>query len=598
MKKLLFVVALTVSFGVGYIHAQQSDPIDLVVLVDTSESMLPYWQDTTDYIIKNIVTGVLHKGDTFHLISFASHPELEISKRIETQQDVKNILARFLLLQPLGRYTDLVAAIQYLYQYVIDLPLATQKRIIILTDGIDDPPPDSSFPLRFGPNGQDLSGNKQIIIDTAQAMRQHGWEVHIIQYPIAGSVPASSVPKQPGAQLLGGNGAQAGTGEAGKTPSGSAQAARGGASAGQAQGQTSGQGSSGQTSGGQAAAGEAPGGGAGGQGVGSGSGAAGSGETGLLNDLSKTLGVPIQQFEGGSKQNLANIATGSPSITFPKNLGNIGYETTAPFVIRNFEDQPILVQLTGIVYDGVNILRHPVNQPVGAKKQATLKAPLRLPVSLSPGAHTIDVELQFADSLRVSPHAGRLAFTLRKGLIEAQGISFYALPVLFGLIFVAVIVLIIIFIRRIVAGLGAAPSASIAPRVRFDGANGAINPIELRVSGQNPNIGGRNIHPVGSGSRRTVGGGGSAFLIYLYPCPAHIGEIVSVGESYSFVPSRPEYFPDLSGELNDCLGKPIRVRTSEGHEVTITFRRYVSPLEEVNRIMHLIDKPGTPGAST
>lgn len=233
-----------------------------------------------------------------------------------------------------------------------------------------------------------------------------------------------------------------------------------------------------------------------------------------------------------------------------------------------------------------------------AKKTATMRAPIKLPASLAPGEHTIDIELQFKGAQRVSPHTGQIAFTLSKGLITVQGLSLYALPVLFGIIFIAVVVLIVIFIRRIVSTVGAAPSASITPRVRFSGPNAAINSIELRVSGQNPNIGGRNIHPIGSGARRSVGGGGSTFLIYLYPCPPHLGEIVREGDSYTFVPTRPEHFPDLSGELADCLEKPIRVRVDDGREVTITFRRYASPLEEVNRIMHLVDQAGTPSRTT
>lgn len=559
MKKFFIAVSLIVTLAGGYVHAQ-SAPIDLVVLVDTSESMLPYWKDTTNYLIKNILTGVLHKGDTFHLISFASRPELEISKTIESEKDIQAILARFLLLQPLGRYTDLVAAIQYLYQYTVDLPLATQKKIIILTDGIHDPPPDSRFPIKYGPSGRDISGNRQLIIETAQAMRRHGWEIHIVQYPQAGAAAPGTVIPQPGVQLLGSGGGQFAGRAAPVGGQSSGRPIAGGRIVGRAGG---------------SAHGGVP---------------RRGGEKGLLKDLSRTLGVRIQQFEGGNKKNLANIATGSPSIVFPKNLGNVGYDATAPFVIRNFQDQAIFVRLSGIIYDGINILRRPVNRPIGAKQEATLKAPLRLPVSLTLGPHTLDVELRFADSLRVSPHSGRLSFTLAKGIIEAQGIGLYVLPVLIGIVLIAVVILMVIFIRRIVGNLGVAPPASSTPRIRLDGSG--IYPIELRVTGQNPNIGGRNIHPMGAGAHRTVGGGGSAFLIYLYPCPAHIGEIVCDGESYTFSPTKAEFFPDLKGDVRNCLGKEIRVLPDEHHDVTFTFRRYVSPLAEVNRIMHLVDKPG------
>lgn len=624
MNKPILLAILVAAFAVQVAHAEPA-PVDFVVLLDTSESMLPYWNQTTNYLIKDIITNQLHTGDSFHLISFSSHPEVEVSQQIQNRQNIQTILARLLLLQPLGRYTDLVAAIKYLYQYTIDLPISTQKEILILTDGIDDPPPGSPFPIKYGPNGQDVSGNRQQIIDTAKSMLRHGWNVHIIQYPLQGQ-PAPGAAAQGGTQLLSGapsgangtvnasgGGATTSGGKAAVSPAGAATAtgttsATSGARATTAAGSPSGSAPSGPTSasvGGAAGPSASPAGTpAAGGGVASASSrqsgtssANEAGGAGLLNQLSQTLGVPIQQFQQTTNQNLAHVATGAPLLTFPGNLGKVGSDLTAPFKITNFQTQPVLIQLASVMFDGADILRRSVTLPVPSGGSATMKVPLHLPASLQPGPHTIPIALQFSGGLRISPSEGNLSFTLARGLITAQNLSSVVLPVLIGILIVIVILLIVMFVRRLVARMSAAPSTSLAAQVRFDVGRSSIRPIELRVAGQNPNIGGRNIHPIGAGARRTIGGGTSSFLIYLYPVPAHVAEITHDGDGYVFVPVKAEYFPTLNGPLRNCLGKEIQLRTAENRMLALTLREYLSPLDEVNRIMHLVDKAGLPARS-
>jgi len=92
-----------------------------------------------------------------------------------------------------------------------------------------------------------------------------------------------------------------------------------------------------------------------------------------------------------------------------------------------------------------------------------------------------------------------------------------------------------------------------------------INPsgpllLNLFVEDQNTAIGKRNIHSLKSDYSLTVGGGRSDFLIFLVPVPEKIGEIRRNGSECTFVPLKPEYFPDLgSSELKDCINKNIRV---------------------------------------
>jgi hypothetical protein len=89
-----------------------------------------------------------------------------------------------------------------------------------------------------------------------------------------------------------------------------------------------------------------------------------------------------------------------------------------------------------------------------------------------------------------------------------------------------------------------------------------------------------------------VGGGKSEFLVFLLPLPQHVADLHYDGESLTLVPRRPEFFPDYSGPLEDCLGRDIRVINARGRELSIRFERYVPPLDRINKLLHCIESPG------
>jgi len=154
-----------------------SDAADVIVLLDTSQSALPYFQDVTDYVVTSVVERYLRSGDTFHLLSFGETTQVEIAQRVVAEADVKTVLGKLYLLYPLARYTDLVGALGYLYQYMADLPLSRRKVVVIITDGVHNPPPSSST---FGQKPEEV----QAEIDAAAArIRANGWPVHIIKLP-------------------------------------------------------------------------------------------------------------------------------------------------------------------------------------------------------------------------------------------------------------------------------------------------------------------------------------------------------------------------------------------------------------------------------
>ena len=138
----LIVLACALFGGVAAAPAAASN-VDLIVMVDTSASMLPYFDDLMTYLVQDLLVDRLHRGDTFHLLSFDSTPEVEIALEINSAEAANRAYGRIQLLHALGRYTDLVAALQFLSKYAKELPETNPKQIILITDGVNDPPPGS-----------------------------------------------------------------------------------------------------------------------------------------------------------------------------------------------------------------------------------------------------------------------------------------------------------------------------------------------------------------------------------------------------------------------------------------------------------------------
>jgi len=499
LKALILAVVL-----LGLTAPAWSEGIDVVVMVDTSESMFPVFDDVVNYLLRDLLENRLHTGDSFHLLSFADSPEQEIRLDIEDRADIAAVVDRILLLRPLGQYTDLIAAVEYLYDYTRAIDPQNRKLILLLTDGIHDPPPDS-------PNQLAETDVVARLFETSEKIKRQGWDVHIL--------------RMPGDQL------------AGIEP-------------------------------GQPAAGQD-----------------------LLEELSDQLETDVLVYEDVEKESLTDELTGFSTLSFPDSLGRVRRRFSVTFAVQNNSEQSQGYTLVGMDSAHGELLRRPASVTAPAKQTARLVAPLRLPSGVEPGLQTVSVSLEFADpEVRISPLEGNLTFEYVPlvGWREARLPLPYLLYALGALILIGVIILLVFVIRHRMQD--AAFDRLFAGVVETRRRKRSIRPLILKVDSQNPNIGTRNIHPVPPGSRRSVGGDGSNFLIYYIPMPRRIGEIRNDGKQYSFIPRRPEHFPDLSKPLPGCLDKPIRAVSSRGREVTFHFHEYVSPLEQLNRLMRSVPK--------
>lgn len=110
--------------------------------------------------------------------------------------------------------------------------------------------------------------------------------------------------------------------------------------------------------------------------------------------------------------------------------------------------------------------------------------------------------------------------------------------------------------------------------------------LELDVQYQNKAIGKRNIHMMKSGTRLGIGGGSSAFLVFLVKFPSNIAEVRFDGKTCDLAILRPEYFPfEDEVIVKDCVGRTFTIVSDKEYEVSFSFKEYEDPVARLNRFL-------------
>ncbi len=471
-----------------------ADRVDMIVLLDNSVSVLPYYDQIQESLLKRVISEHLVPGDTFSLITFADYPEVEISREIKNKADIAEILSYSSILQPMGNYTDLVLALRFLYKYTLDLPLSNKKKIIILTDGIHDPPPGSAY----------FSSDKTYIQRELQKagddIHREGWDVSIVELDTGSSSTGAAAGSSTGS--ITGNSSTAynrsssdGTTVAGTNTSGTSTAGTalsgttGSGTAGTKGSAPSSAGSSGaaasSASTGSASSGEAGIAASGGSAAASGgsenvsggsdkavnnnaagtydsgsadsnTGNAGSGtepggtqaENGFMDTVAESIGSKPNVFSSDEKD-MAGIALGIPEVRVPEHIGVTDGTIKLPLEISNRSNEPILFSLSAVISGDSDLLKEKKALKLEPKASGKLNIELVLPEGLSYGEHSIDISLKLVGGINTSPRVIKLNFDYRQ-----KGSLGRSLDFLTGWWVIAVIaavliaVLIIILIKR------------------------------------------------------------------------------------------------------------------------------------------------------
>lgn len=694
-------LGILLSLALTFVPAFAQDRVDLIVLLDSSQSMFQYYNQVVDYVLSQTVREYMRFGDAFHLLSFSDSTQVEIAKVLKTEEDLRSVIARLYLLYPLGRNTDLVTAIKNVYQYVADLPEGSAKRIILISDGMHSPAPGTPYAAL------EPTGVRAEIDRTAARIRERGWTMRVVRVPFDGVAGSEA-------------GAAGSAGVAGGTATGPGAAAVAGDSASAALAGRGGE-----------AAPSAP----------------GSGD--YLADVAAAVGSSVQTFDPANASASVNDSIDLPGIRFPSDLGKRGYAFTLPVELTNRSSRPLSIELGGLLLeDGTDILAKKAFAEIQPGKSARINLSVVLPDSIAEGPARLSVEPRFLDGIRASPARSVLTVELKHSFFETlvRNSVRVALFALLLVLAVGAVIVVGLYVRKahrraeqpIVdalidsaapghaspstqqarAALAAAPktaaasggygthgqlpaaehpaagqksvahegtaaqallasargtsharadlnqgtvqardsalvragvlesarsavtaprhvlessatgrrdnahaskllgawekprasrvllpssaeSASTLPRIKREPMHyssrvvrpGAMR-ITLKVLGQNPNIGMRNVRTLHSGGRASVGGTYSDFLVFLLPVPRRLAYLHYDGEDATLVPLKPEFFPDYDSPIESCLGKDIRLVTQKGKELVLRFDRYVAPLDRINKLLHCLETPG------
>ena len=544
--------------------AVMASDVDLVVVMDTSESMFPYFEDLRAYLLGDLLKEKLHRGDTFHLLSFSGSPELETAVPVADERAAEQAFGRLALLHPLGRYTDLVAALRFVHQYVRQLPEGNAKTVLLLTDGIHDPPPGS--PNRLPPDEV-----RAAVRAAGEAIRREGWTVQVLKVPpeLTAEDKANGLPS-----YLDELGAALGIAVIPYDPARKAEV------------------------------------------------------TGILT------GYPTLSFPG-------SLGEVGRRFTVPLRVRNFskdrilvrleGAEIDHVEVLERRAEVAVAADSSAVLEAR---LRLPLSFPTGAQERVLV---LELPEGLriSPAQGTIS-----------------FVYTGRSGLNLPRFNILYAFYLLFAAGVVYALVLLFLLMRRklhedSLAGLAKtaaggpaaasaagrrparahaavaaparrklipimqagprAPAAAAAPAARpvrparptaaslrrslsaVGRGSSTLPPlIEMRISLQNSHVGFRNVRRVLPGTARSVGGGASAYLVFITRMPRAVAEVRNEGGTYTFTPLRGEFFPEHPGPVKHCLGVQIPFTGPKGHRHTIVFREWTSALDEINALMRSV----------
>lgn len=497
-KRVSLCLFLFVLFTPIFAQNNVKTNAEIVILMDTSGTILPYYEDINNRVLSEINDKFVRKGDTVHVLSFNADARYEMSQKINSEKDMSRVVSRFLLLYQLGKSSDFLTGLQYARQYGSNLPDTKEKILIIISDGIFNPPESSPYK-----NYTDDQIKNEIGL-LAGSIRKKGWKVYYVKLPY----PADAVIRgldgkefyNPGGGYAGtGSGSSGSQGAGGSTGGGSTSGTSGSTSSG---GGYAGGGSTSGTSGSTSSGGGYTGGSttsgtsgstsSGGSSTGGGSTSGnsgtdqgGSGNTGTgqgsLTDVSKDFkeasgaaGSELPKDENG-KFTITDNAEDLPLINFPdEGLEAHGNKLAFSFEVTNNSDEDVELYLTHIVIDnGVNISKIPVDSQNTKIKASEKDVPIRvsalLPDEYKEGNYNIIMRLEFAEGKRVLPQVMETSLAVFPTSFQRLKNSNVIWFILLGLILLLLLIFLIVFFTR---RRGSSPSSN---QVRYAAAGSQIN---------------------------------------------------------------------------------------------------------------------------
>ena len=464
----------------------RQDNADVIVLMDTSGTVLPYYEVINQRVLQSIISKFVRIGDSFHLISFSAVPHYEMSQKINTEADLSRVVSRFMLLYQLGQSADFLSGINFAGQYMAELPPQQEKILIVISDGIFNPP--ASSPYR-NYTGEQV---KTELAKISASIRAKGWKVYYVKLPFpsdavikdldgsfyagkldaAGSLDRSGVDTTAASSRAsaGSTGSNAAAGANGQTTGNNAHTANAGtgqtdtpssatslnsdtgsALYGQNNSDTSENSATtaGQTDGNVAASDGA-------QLSNSETGSAGQSVkeyTDVSQVFTENLGIEPSHLPDEGGVEFSDTVRPLPHIIFPERIETSGSSVKLPLTVVNEAAESVEVQLQSVSLGADGAVQQQqldtitVRIPPNGRNELTIQ--VALPDSLrSEGQHRVDIRLDFVQQEKIFSQAAAVLIAVKPTSIQSllQGNLLWIL--IAAAVFILILLLIIFILRH------------------------------------------------------------------------------------------------------------------------------------------------------
>lgn len=175
MKKFLLIALLLALAGAAGISADvRTEPIDVIVALDKSLSMVEEIGAVVEYVNTYIIDQLLIPGDYFLVLAFYGKTEIPVAMRITGDADKQKAKQAVAALAANGRFTDIGNALDALGAELAKLPEQNRrKHLLLITDGIQEAPPASRYYSRDGKFTHEF-------LESTKTIQKQGWKIEIL----------------------------------------------------------------------------------------------------------------------------------------------------------------------------------------------------------------------------------------------------------------------------------------------------------------------------------------------------------------------------------------------------------------------------------
>jgi len=176
--RLFFLIFLVFSLLApsSAVADQREEPIDVIIALDKSKSMAENnkIEAVKEYVNSYIIDQLLIEGDFFLVVAFYGQTEIPISMTIRSDEDKERAKAIIAQLLGDGVYTDIGNALDVLGEQVEKYSRPDRKKyLLLITDGIQEAPPESKY---YSPDGS----FNHAFLENTKIIQMKGWKVHIL----------------------------------------------------------------------------------------------------------------------------------------------------------------------------------------------------------------------------------------------------------------------------------------------------------------------------------------------------------------------------------------------------------------------------------